>query len=310
MTKTMAATKPRRRLARLALALPVAFGWYGLAHAAETRPLVEINLDALKSAGTGAASPAPKRIVDGETVIILVPPSLQIKANAPVSLKKIATPQVKPAIALPPVKTAKAVPAPLPRINPAKMPPAEKTDKFDAVAVPVSEMNTAPLPTPAQAEVIKDTVAESAAEKVTDVTPAAKPEPAPEISAEKLPETEVQVAAVPPDPLPKIGTASPQKLSRILFAEGETEMSDASNEALQAIADQLADGGRQSVQLLAYGTGNSVSAARRLSLGRALVVRSKLMELGVENRKIEVRALGTPEGDDPADRVDLVLIAR
>jgi hypothetical protein len=34
------------------------------------------------------------------------------------------------------------------------------------------------------------------------------------------------------------------------------------------------------------------------------------MELGIDNRQIEVRALGEPEGNGPSDRVDLLMITR
>lgn len=312
MTRTMVARNPLRPLACLSLAMPIFFGGYALAQADNTRPAVEINLKALKSTESGnAATVQPKRIVDGETVIILVPPSLQKKTPAPKPSRKIAAPAAKPAVPLPKTKVAKALPTPVPPINPAKLPQAGKEEKFAAVATPVAQMNTAPLPTPEQAEVVKEKVAQDAAEKVAEAVPEAKPAPVPQVKPEKPPEKEIQVAAIAPDPKPKVETAgAPQKLSRILFAEGETALPEVADDTLQAIAGQLASGERQNVQLLAYGTGNSVSAARRLSLGRALVVRSRLMELGVENRKIEVRALGKPEGDDPADRVDLVLIER
>ena len=88
------------------------------------------------------------------------------------------------------------------------------------------------------------------------------------------------------------------------------KLPDAAQDSLQSIADQVMTGDRQNVQLLAYGSGDNVSAARRLSLSRALAVRSELMTLGVDNKQIEVRALGEPEGDGPADRVDLLLITR
>ena len=312
MTRTTVARNPLRPLACISLALPIFFGGYALAEADNGRPAVEINLKALKSTESSNSAPVqPKRIVDGETVIILVPPSLQKKTPTPKPSLKMAAPELKRAVPLPKTKVAKVRPTPVPPINPAKLPPAQKEEKFAAVATPVVKMNTARLPTPEQAEAVQEKVAQDAAEKVTEATPEAKPAPAPEVAAEKLPKKEVQVAAIAPDTPPKVKSATaPQKLSRILFAEGETALPEVGDEALQAIADQLAGGGRQTVQLLAYGTGNSVSAARRLSLGRALVVRSRLMELGVENRRIEVRALGKPEGDDPADRVDLVLIER
>ena len=60
----------------------------------------------------------------------------------------------------------------------------------------------------------------------------------------------------------------------------------------------------------AAGTDAEASQARRLALSRALVVRSYLIEQGIGSARMDVRALGKKiEGDGPADRVDLVLIA-
>jgi hypothetical protein len=66
------------------------------------------------------------------------------------------------------------------------------------------------------------------------------------------------------------------------------------------------------VQLRAFaeGTEESASQARRLSLVRALAVRSYLMEKGVRSTRVDVRALGAKAEDGPADRVDVVLVER
>ena len=46
---------------------------------------------------------------------------------------------------------------------------------------------------------------------------------------------------------------------------------------------------------------------RRLSLSRALTVRSYLISQGVRSTRIDVRALGARASDGPADRVDLLI---
>tara|TARA_Y100000590_G_scaffold399084_1_gene481973 strand:- start:1133 stop:1969 length:837 start_codon:yes stop_codon:yes gene_type:complete len=64
------------------------------------------------------------------------------------------------------------------------------------------------------------------------------------------------------------------------------------------------------IQLRAYASssGNSPSHARRVSLSRALTVRSYLIRKGVSSTNIDVRALGEPEDGSIKDRVDVVLL--
>lgn len=72
---------------------------------------------------------------------------------------------------------------------------------------------------------------------------------------------------------------------------------------IAGIADQAKKG--ESVRILAYASGSPEenSAARRISLSRALQVRAKLIEKGVDPMKITVQALGnsTPNAGDKAD---------
>jgi outer membrane protein OmpA-like peptidoglycan-associated protein len=65
------------------------------------------------------------------------------------------------------------------------------------------------------------------------------------------------------------------------------------------------------LQLNAYagGTPETVGAARRLSLSRALTVRAFLIEAGVRSTRIDVRALGLASDDAPLERVDIMLLS-
>ncbi len=328
MTRLPSAAYSAPWLVSLLFALPLCAPIIGAAQAeTAARPAVEVNLNALKS--TPRLVHAPTRIIDGETVIVLTPPSLQKKKPA-ASAEKVVTPRVKPALSLSQTDVAAVTPVPVPPVNPAKLPDATEAAKFDAVATPVVKMDTAPIPSPEKAEGMKAEVADDAAEKITEATPTPTPatdavEPAktpdenvvaeasaPAVTTEPKDE-EIQLAAIAPSAGPTVAkapSASPENLTRILFAENAADLPDDAQAGLQAIAETLKESGRENVQLLAYGSGASVSAARRLSLGRALAVRSKLMELGVDNRQIEVRALGEPEGGGPSDRVDLLLITR
>ncbi|MCX7385014.1 MAG: hypothetical protein NT133_27155 [Alphaproteobacteria bacterium] len=89
-------------------------------------------------------------------------------------------------------------------------------------------------------------------------------------------------------------------------------MTQASADAIKA----MARAGRTlntifNVTALAAGTADDPSAARRVSLGRGLAVRSLLITEGIASTRIYVRALGNnPEatGNDPADRADIVVV--
>lgn len=72
--------------------------------------------------------------------------------------------------------------------------------------------------------------------------------------------------------------------------------------------------GRQELrlQLMAYAGGSELSSskARRLSLSRALSVRSFLIENGIRATRIDVRALGDKTTEDPLNRVDVIVTER
>ena len=61
-------------------------------------------------------------------------------------------------------------------------------------------------------------------------------------------------------------------------------------------------------QLTAYSSDTNPSNARRVSLMRAISVRSFLIKMGVEGNKITVRALGNNMDAELSNRVDIVLL--
>jgi len=61
-------------------------------------------------------------------------------------------------------------------------------------------------------------------------------------------------------------------------------------------------------QLTAYSSDRNPSNARRVSLMRAISVRSFLIKMGVEKNKITVRALGNNMDAELSNRVDIVLL--
>jgi len=100
-------------------------------------------------------------------------------------------------------------------------------------------------------------------------------------------------------------------LSRIAFSGAETVLAPDAEAVLTLIAARVANTERR-IQLNAYagGTAETVGAARRLSLSRALTVRSFLIEAGVRSTRIDVRALGLAGDDGPPERVDILLLAQ
>ena len=64
----------------------------------------------------------------------------------------------------------------------------------------------------------------------------------------------------------------------------------------------------QRLELTAYSSEDSASKARRMSLMRALTIRSFLIKRGISSSKLNVKALGNNTGIGPVDRVDIILL--
>jgi outer membrane protein OmpA-like peptidoglycan-associated protein len=129
------------------------------------------------------------------------------------------------------------------------------------------------------------------------------------------------VVDLPPEDAPQPGVASlPPSTGplsdgdnmRIVFDQDSSKLPQDARDALKALSDQLKGQENLRLQLLAYaGTADtSASAARRLSLSRALAVRSHLIESGVRSTRIDVRALGNKSSDEVTERVDITVVER
>jgi len=121
--------------------------------------------------------------------------------------------------------------------------------------------------------------------------------------------------AVPP-PAPPISDAATSAAAttgaglRVTFGSGEADLSPSSAAAIKGLVQGAPSGDSTSFNVVAYaaGTPEDPSTARRLSLSRALAVRSALMADGVSSSRIYVRALGAPQGDATPDRVDVAVL--
>jgi len=230
-------------------------------------------------------------------------------------------------------------PAPMPApVAQAPVVEAKPAPKVVAVEPPVQQAPVkvaAPAPAPAPAP----TVVEAAPKVKVEATPVAPPQPPMALAQPQHPQAETPpVAAAAPVaapaatsstvvvdlPLkempqpgvaslpPSTGPLSDGDNMRIVFDQDSSKLPQDARDALKALSDQLKGQEGLRLQLLAY-AGNadmSASAARRLSLSRALAVRSHLIESGVRSTRIDVRALGNKSSDKVTERVDITVVER
>ncbi len=179
-----------------------------------------------------------------------------------------------------------------------------------------------------------------AAESAPEALPAPKQAPRDPVAREKAPPPSPPVAAAPSPAPPKPASSKPAPAKaapeimpaprqtavvapapkswgkgstlRIAFDGGSAKLPDEAKADLEALARALAEDSRLRLQVKAYaaGTKDSANRARRLSLSRALSVRSYLIGQGLRSTRIDVRALGDKAEGGPADRADLLVVSR
>jgi len=274
---------------------------------------VEVDLTAI-----GGRTEADARIAPGKapvqlrypgetppTRILLTPPSsVRQSQEAP----KILGPadatavEVQPATATPvpaPVRapaTRTAAPAPQ-GVAPNPMPPVEQATQNVQPPQPVTPQAPAAA-TAALAPLVPPIPPTPSAAPVSPVTAPT----ATSTAAETVQEPPVQVASLP----------APQSASHRLNFDGNTaDILGGARDELELIAIELMrHDDRIEIQAFAGAAGDVSSDARRLSLKRALNVRKFLVERGVLQSRIDVRALGGTRDSGPANRVDILLSSR
>jgi len=152
----------------------------------------------------------------------------------------------------------------------------------------------------------EDAALDSASAAPAESKPKAEKKPAKPAAAPKAAET--KIAALDPADAPK----APGDAMQILFPAGESVLPQGAQASLAAVAARLGQDETLRLQLKAYAGGgaDAASHARRLSLSRALSVRSELIEQGVRSTRIDVRALGNKSESGVSDRVDVILVKR
>lgn len=155
-------------------------------------------------------------------------------------------------------------------------------------AVPPAAPTAAPAQQPAMPESVPD---------VATLAPIAPTVPAPG-------------SQPPPPPVSDKATteAAPTTSGlRLTFAPGQADLSPESVTSIKQLTAATPPNDMTTFNVLAYAPGKAddPSTARRISLSRAMAVRSALVADGVPSARIFVRALGEQYGNGPADRVDL-----
>ena len=138
--------------------------------------------------------------------------------------------------------------------------------------------------------------------------------------ASKAPPLPPAGATAPPPPAAAAETASapanidlkPGRALQLVFNGTDTKLPTGADAGLGTLAGAIRDNKDFRVQLMAYAAASDLSAskARRISLSRALEVRSFLIDKGVRSTQIDVRALGNKTSESPANRVDVNLAPR
>ncbi|HRI76353.1 MAG TPA: OmpA family protein [Alphaproteobacteria bacterium] len=117
-----------------------------------------------------------------------------------------------------------------------------------------------------------------------------------------------RVALAPPAPQPR-DIAVPTLADLTLEFDGtSSDLTADTQQKLVNIIPHLRESKARRLAVHAYASGEdgSKTSARRISLSRALAVRSFLMDNGVEPTRVDVRALGLETDRKPLERVDLV----
>jgi outer membrane protein OmpA-like peptidoglycan-associated protein len=233
--------------------------------------------------------------------------STRVRAvKAPPAVAPLPSPPVRmPVVALPKVKRKGLARAPAPPAVPVRVVPAKEA--------PAKPARLAPPPPPPQ--VMPAWKAPS-----TAVTPPPPPPP-PSVAMGKVEKSaEITTSAAAPRAVEPAKakrqrlaalTPSGDNFGQVRFRAGSSALTRDDEDRLKAMADKVAPTeARLRLEAYAKGTGADASKARRLSLSRALAVRSFLIENGLRSTRIDVRALGIARDGDVPDRVDIVLLGR
>ena len=312
-------------LGSAALALTIVSAGAAMAQTSSYQPAtdnVQINWNALnggRSTVSSTVTPAPYTMsVAPMSSDGLLMPGTEI----PRSVLHVAPPagsesvQLRNPASKPQIAAAPKAPSPAPR--PAVAEIAKPKSPAPATTAPKQlAEKKAPPPAPAPAPASPVSAAPPPAPRAPEIASAPPPPPMPSAAQPAATTVEKKKAAsVPPPAAPQQASTSTETPAdgpvKVIFNNDDTKLSADGQSALESVLGKLAATDNLRVQLMAYAAGGDLtsSKARRISLSRALSVRSYLIEKGVRSTRIDVRALGDKGEGEPKNRVDVNLIER
>jgi outer membrane protein OmpA-like peptidoglycan-associated protein len=276
-----------------------------------------------------ATKSAPKAIIPAKTAPSAPPAVPAVVSESP-------TPPVPTYLKLPAEKAASTTsatsaidaqkpPAPDAPQSLGKLPAAIETPAAPAVDVPAAPTATnGPTPAPVLAPPPPVTDIKAPPQTAPNLPDGVKPLLPPTIQA--LPDAPAVPATAPsatlnmqesaesaPSPVaaPVLADGTSGSPIRLTFAVGSDALSADSKATVQALAEKLKTTPGTRLGMEAYATTETPIErdARRLSLARALAVRSALIQQGIPATRMDVRALGKAPDGQPPERVDILLKA-
>lgn len=235
-------------------------------------------------------------------------PASAAPATAMSGVPQAYTPSVQaydPGASLPPppqgLIASRIVAVPELTTNRSKSRDARKAKITSVAPKPVPVAAVAPNAAPAAPTLAKPAT-KPEAPAVAKAAPAPTPRPAPPVGAAPTSPAaapEQKMAALAPQPM---APARVPLAITLAFVPKSAELSDASKTELDGLIKKIADRNLRQVELRAF-AGKGDSADRKISLARALIVRTYLIDKGVKS-KIEI---GTFPSSDGGERVDILL---
>lgn len=139
-------------------------------------------------------------------------------------------------------------------------------------------------------------------EEVVEVSSLPLPQEEAVVPQAEQPSTSVDSASAQEEESKKImqGKLDPGVLLSIDFDADQTGISDFDKDRLAELVQRIMSDGKQRVKVVSYakGTEKQASSARRISLQRAIAIRSHMIKSGLESIRINVQAVGDKAEDE------------
>lgn len=213
---------------------------------------------------------------------------------------------------------APEIPAPIPATKPEDNVPEDNVVENSVNQNMFSQRPSFVPPLPPRRPVVQkasQSFVERARQKEKKIVHSGGPDPGPRMPAVPKAVVEKQ-ELIPPASMENSVPRPPEDSTdnsyiTLVFEVGDKEMNEKHIALLQRDVLPLIlqnSSWRLQIQAFASPTDDGVSSARRVSLSRALSVRSYLLDQGIESPRMDVRALGAQTDRQPTDRIDIVFL--